>query len=72
MSNQNGPNWYPSKQFVHSPPPPSGAPSNLGRVPDPDGVQPAKDATTGSSHEPSLLRRFVNKFKGGRGTHQNL
>jgi hypothetical protein len=39
MSNQNGPNWYPSKQFVHSPPPPSGAPSNLGRVPDPDGVQ---------------------------------
>ena len=27
MSSQDGPYWYPSKQFVHRPPRPSGAPS---------------------------------------------
>lgn len=35
MSNQNGPNWYPSKQFTHTPevpgaPAPSAAPSAAG------------------------------------------
>jgi len=34
MSTQDGPDWYPSQHFVHSPPTPPGAPSSAGLRPD--------------------------------------
>jgi len=59
MSTQNGPNWYPSKQFVHNPPPPMGAPSHPGRDPE---LKPAADAEMDAPKEPGVFRRFVDKF----------
>jgi hypothetical protein len=51
MSTPNGPSWYPSKQFVHSPEPPAGAPP-----------APRPDASPATTHEPGTLRRFVDRL----------
>lgn len=50
---QAGPSWYPSKQFVHSPEPPTGAPR-------PPVDQPAGAGRTPASSGP--VRRFLDRF----------
>jgi len=52
MSNQNGPNWYPSKQFTHTPEVP-GAPA-------PSASRPADGRPTPTGP----VRRFVQRLLG--------
>jgi hypothetical protein len=52
MSQQNGPSWYPSKQFPHNPSPPPGAKPESPQAP----------GVTSKRKKPTAFRRFVNKF----------
>ena len=53
MSSQNGPNWYPSKQFTHTPDVPG--------VPAYTAAAPSAGATQ-SPTKPGGVRRFVKKL----------
>ena len=53
MSTQNGPNWYPSKQFTHTPDVP-GAPAYTAAAP--------STAATPAPTQPAGVRRFVKKL----------
>ena len=53
MSSQNGPNWYPSKQFTHTPDVP-GAPEYTTAAP--------PSAAKSLPARPSGVRRFIKKL----------
>lgn len=51
MSAQNGPNWYPSQQFTHTPPLPVGAPTAPATRP---------EGQAAAAPKPGMLSRIVN------------
>lgn len=62
MSTQSGPNWYPSKQFVHSPPPPLGAPANPKQDPPLPGLLAETEPKVNEPTVLGVFRRILDKM----------